>query len=187
MNAKQWTSERAWAFDDSRQFAASLRVASTSRALQTVNGFFQTEGSQLNFDCTPVSSEAQRDGSGLSNLESSLESMTSHRSVLGYILLSRSSPATIIRHSGSIFEGDQGKKYAGAIKRMADTVQSGLEDISGPSNVRRSHYQLSFIAHASPPQDELKFMRIRTKRHEILISPSEMPLSSKSIPLITHD
>jgi len=90
--------------------------------------------------------------------------MTSHRSVLGYILLSRSTPATIIRHSGSIFEGDQGKKYASAIKRMADTVQSGLEDISGPSN------------------DDLKFMRIRTKRHEILISPND-----KYLLAILHD
>ena len=74
-----------------------------------------------------------------SNLDSSLESMTSHRSVLGYILLSRSTPASIIRHAGSVFEGEQGKKYATAIKRMADTVQAGLEDISGPSNVKTLH------------------------------------------------
>lgn len=87
-----------------------------------------------------------RDGSSSSNLDSSLESMTSHRSVLGYILLSRSTPASIIRHSGSVFEGEQGKKYATAIKRMADTVQAGLEDISGPSNVTIcTDFSASFI------------------------------------------
>jgi len=63
-----------------------------------------------------------------------------------------------------VFEGEQGKRYATAIKRMADTVQSGLEDISGPTN------------------DELKFMRIRTRRHEILISPNERYLLA-----ILHD
>jgi len=47
---------------------------------------------------------------------------------------------------------------------MADTVQSGLDDINGPSN------------------DELKFMRIRTKRHEILISPND-----KYLLAILHD
>jgi len=105
-----------------------------------------------------------RDGSSVPHLDSSLESMTSHRSVLGYILLSRSSPATIIRHSGVIFEGEHGRKYASVIKRMADAVQSGLDDISGPAN------------------DELKFMRIRTKRHEILMTPSERYLLA-----ILHD
>jgi len=83
---------------------------------------------------------------------------------LGYILLSRSTPATIIRHSGVVFEGENGKKYAIAIKRMADTVQTGLDDISGPSN------------------DDLKFIRIRTKRHEILISPND-----KYLLAILHD
>ncbi|KAI0752236.1 hypothetical protein BC629DRAFT_1297199 [Irpex lacteus] len=80
-------------------------------------------------------------------LEQTLVSLTSHRSVLGYMLLSRGQPATMIRHSGVIFEGEKGKKYANAISRIVDSVQAGLED------------------------DEVKFMRIRTKRHEIMISP----------------
>ena len=80
---------------------------------------------------------SHRDAFAPSRLDASLESMTSHRSVLGYILLSRTTPATIIRHSGVIFEGEQGRKYATVIKRMADAIQSGLDDISGPSNVCR--------------------------------------------------
>ncbi|OCH89139.1 hypothetical protein OBBRIDRAFT_794578 [Obba rivulosa] len=90
-------------------------------------------------------------------LEHTLTMLTSHRTVLGYMLLSRSHPITIIRHSGVVFEGDQGKKYASAIGRIVESVQTGLEEVSGGHN----------------EGDEIKFMRIRTKRHEIMISPGE--------------
>lgn len=56
--------------------------------------------------------------------------LTSHRSVLGYMLLTRSHPTTIIRHSGVIFDGEQGKRYAGAIARIVESVQHGLEEVS---------------------------------------------------------
>ncbi|KAI0646713.1 hypothetical protein C8Q79DRAFT_1000966 [Trametes meyenii] len=91
-------------------------------------------------------------------LEQTLTLLTSHRSVLGYMLLSRGQPApTIIRHSGVVFEGEQGRKYAGAIARIVQSVQTGLEDVSGGRN----------------EGDDIRFMRIRTKRHEIMISPDE--------------
>ena len=67
-------------------------------------------------------------------LEQTLALLTSHRSVLGYMLLSRSQPVTIIRHSGVVFEGEQGKKYASAIARIVHSVQTGLEDVSGGHN-----------------------------------------------------
>ena len=67
-------------------------------------------------------------------LEQTLTLLTSHRSVLGYMLLSRSQPVTIIRHSGVVFEGEQGKKYASAIARIVHSVQTGLEDVSGGHN-----------------------------------------------------
>ncbi|RDX45410.1 hypothetical protein OH76DRAFT_1357905 [Lentinus brumalis] len=90
-------------------------------------------------------------------LEQTLTLLTSHRSVLGYMLLSRGQPVTIIRHSGVVFEGEQGKKYASAIARIVHSVQTGLEEVSG--------------GHSDG--DDLRFMRIRTKRHEIMISPDE--------------
>ncbi|KAI1785058.1 hypothetical protein LXA43DRAFT_1039778 [Ganoderma leucocontextum] len=90
-------------------------------------------------------------------LEQTLTLLTSHRSVLGYMLLSRGQPVTIIRHSGVVFEGEQGKKYASAIARIVHSVQTGLEDVSS--------------GHSDG--DDLRFMRIRTKRHEIMISPDE--------------
>ena len=64
-------------------------------------------------------------------LEQTLILLTSNRSVLGYVLLSRGQPATIIRHSGVIFDGEQGKKYAGVISRVVEGVQTGLDELSG--------------------------------------------------------
>ncbi|GLB39441.1 putative roadblock/LC7 domain containing protein [Lyophyllum shimeji] len=90
-------------------------------------------------------------------LESTLAMLSSHRSVLGYMLLSRGHPVSIIRHSGVIFEGEQGKKYATAIGRIVESVQGGLEEV-----------------HAGETDgDEVRFMRIRTKRHELMISPDD--------------
>ncbi|KAF9255644.1 hypothetical protein L218DRAFT_883669 [Marasmius fiardii PR-910] len=88
-------------------------------------------------------------------LEQTLSLLSSHRSVLGYMLLSRGHPVSIIRHSGVVFEGEKGKKYAGVIGKIVETVQSGLDEIGGNET----------------DGDDVKFMRIRTKRHEIMISP----------------
>ena len=63
-------------------------------------------------------------------MEQILTSLTSHRSVLGYMLLSRGHPVTIIRHSGVVFEGEQGRKYAHAVSRIVESVQAGLEEVS---------------------------------------------------------
>jgi len=90
-------------------------------------------------------------------LEAQLSMLSAHRSVLGYILVSRGHPVSIIRHSGVIFEGEQGRKYASVIGRIVESVQSGLEEV-----------------HAGESDgDEVRFMRIRTKRHELMISPDD--------------
>ncbi|KAK0186619.1 related to Dynein light chain 2B, cytoplasmic [Armillaria ostoyae] len=90
-------------------------------------------------------------------LEQTLALLSSHRSVLGYMLLSRGHPTSIIRHSGVVFDGEQGKKYAGVISRIVETAQVGLEEISGGDS----------------DADEVRFLRLRTKRHEIMISPDD--------------
>ena len=80
-------------------------------------------------------------------LESTLAMLSSHRTVLGYLLLTRPSPSStsatsslpshsfasvrIIRSSGVVFEGESGKRYAGAIGRIVDTVTRGLADVVG--------------------------------------------------------
>ncbi|KAG9311939.1 hypothetical protein JVU11DRAFT_8200 [Chiua virens] len=67
-------------------------------------------------------------------LEQTLTLLSAHRSVLGYLLLSRGDQVSIIRHSGVVFEGEQGRKYASVIGRIVESVQSGLEEISGEEN-----------------------------------------------------
>lgn len=75
-------------------------------------------------------------------LEQTLATLSSHRSVLGYLLLSSPSaantsvPLSIIKHSGVIFEGEQGKKYASVIGRIVATVQNGLEEVN-PDDTER--------------------------------------------------
>lgn len=66
-------------------------------------------------------------------LDQTLQSLTSHRSVLGYLLLSRGQPVTLIRHSGVVFEGEHGRKYAQAIGRIVERVQIGLGEVSTDS------------------------------------------------------
>ncbi|KAI0318370.1 hypothetical protein OF83DRAFT_1116364 [Amylostereum chailletii] len=88
-------------------------------------------------------------------LEQTLALLSGHRSVLGYLLLSRGQPVSIIRHSGVVFEGEQGRKYATAVAKMVEDVQGALVEVSGEVN----------------DGDDIRFMRIRTKRHELMISP----------------
>ncbi|KAJ6621763.1 hypothetical protein B0H10DRAFT_2015654 [Mycena sp. CBHHK59/15] len=106
----------------------------------------------------PNGTPAPAPTSGMSpELEQTLSLLSSHRSVLGYMLLSRGHPVSIIRHSGVVFEGEQGKKYASAIGRIVESVQSGLEEVHSDDG----------------EADEARFLRIRTKRHELMISPDE--------------
>ena len=67
-------------------------------------------------------------------IEQTLTMLSGHRSVLGYMVLSRGGAVSIVKHSGVVFEGDQGRKYAGVIERIVDSVQTGLEEISGEQN-----------------------------------------------------
>jgi dynein light chain roadblock-type len=64
-------------------------------------------------------------------LEQTLSMLSSHRSVLGYMLVTRGHHPSIIRHSGVIFEGEQGKRYAAVVARIVESVQTGLEEIRG--------------------------------------------------------
>ena len=65
-------------------------------------------------------------------LDRTLQLLSSHRTVLGYLLLLRESrPVKIIRHSGVVFEGDSGRKYASVVAKIVETVQSGLMEVGG--------------------------------------------------------
>jgi dynein light chain roadblock-type len=110
-------------------------------------------------------------------LEATLSLLSSHRTVFGYILISRGHPVSIIRYSGVVFEGEQGKRYAGANGKIVESVQGGLEEVHGPDG---DSVSLIFVFENGDmnddwrlTKDEVRFMRIRTKRHEIMISPGK--------------
>ncbi|KAF9559837.1 hypothetical protein CPC08DRAFT_637263 [Agrocybe pediades] len=96
-------------------------------------------------------------------LEQTLSMLSSHRSVLGYLLITRGQHPSIIRHSGVVFEGEQGKRYAAVVARIVESVRSGLEEVRADDG----------IGSAGETDDEVRFVRIRTKRHEIMISPDD--------------
>jgi len=52
-----------------------------------------------------------------------------------------------------MFEGEEGKKYARVVGRVVRVVREGLGEVT--------------------EGDDLKFMRVRTKRHELMITPDE--------------
>jgi dynein light chain roadblock-type len=81
-------------------------------------------------------------------LEQTLAMLSAHRSVLGYLLLSRGDQVSIIRHSGVVFEGEHGKKYASVIGRIVESVQTGLEEVSGEENegVSRTTHRCNFFS-----------------------------------------
>jgi hypothetical protein len=100
-------------------------------------------------------SSANTGAAGMSpELEQTLSLLSGHKSVLGYLLITRSSsrsskdkdaapaPVSIIRQSGVIFDGEQGRKYAGAIAKMVESVQKGLEEVSTGDEV----VSISFIS-----------------------------------------
>lgn len=85
-------------------------------------------------------------------VEQTIARLSAHKTVRGVMICSREGP--IIRQSGSVFEGEQGKKYAAVVKKMVDACKTGLDEVNDAG-------------------DELKFMRIRTKKHELMITPDE--------------
>ncbi|TFK22830.1 hypothetical protein FA15DRAFT_671079 [Coprinopsis marcescibilis] len=108
-------------------------------------------------------------------LEQKLSLLSTHRSVLGYLLVTRGHQPSIIRNSGVVFEGESGRKYAAVVARIVESVQSGLDEV-------RRDDAVGAPGLAEPESDEIRFMRIRTKRHELMISPDE-----KYLLAVLHD
>ncbi|WWC63920.1 uncharacterized protein I303_106525 [Kwoniella dejecticola CBS 10117] len=67
--------------------------------------------------------------------------------------LDHTSVGGIIQTTGTIFEGESGAKYAKAVEAIVGGVSKALNDCEAG--------------------DELRFMRIRTKKHELIITPDE--------------
>ncbi|AFR96302.1 dynein light chain roadblock-type [Cryptococcus neoformans C23] len=83
-----------------------------------------------------------------------MEQLASHPNVVGIIILSRTDNA-IIKANGNIFDGEGGKRYAAAVESIVKGVAGALGTCNDGEN------------------DELRFMRIRTTKHELIIAPDE--------------
>lgn len=75
-------------------------------------------------------------GAATPEVEETIERLSSHKNVRGVMVCSREGP--IIRHTGATFEGEQGKKYAGVVKKIVDCVVNGLEEVGGTSGGERT-------------------------------------------------
>ncbi|KAL7409303.1 hypothetical protein BDY24DRAFT_403728 [Mrakia frigida] len=129
-----------------------------------------------------------------------LQSLSQTRSVLGVLLLSRtagssSSNTTVIRSQGSPFVGTKGREYAARIGKMVRNVEEGCSMEGGPAGGAEGDqagvslgFLLSFLRISGKgfktceegadqftflpcPQDALKLLRIRTTKHELIITP----------------
>ena len=121
-------------------------------------------------------------------IEATISRLSAYRNVRGVMIISRGSVlgdsedgvgSGIIRCNGAVFEGEGGSKYANALERVVagvtkavDECDQGVSDaLSGVALIRATQTILDHLCFLSSPQDELKFMRIRTKRHELIITP----------------
>ncbi|KAF8329395.1 uncharacterized protein EI90DRAFT_3062476, partial [Cantharellus anzutake] len=94
-------------------------------------------------------------------IESTLTRIISTRNVLGVMVLSKE--GAMIRHAGSAFEGETGRNYAIAVKRIVDACRVGLEEPHRTAD--------AIDEEAAAEVDEVRFIRIRTRKHELMISP----------------
>ncbi|KAF5369277.1 hypothetical protein D9758_002616 [Tetrapyrgos nigripes] len=135
----------------------SVLLPTAMSTITTTRSSFISQPTSSNANPTTSSNPASSANAvGMSpELEQTLSMLSSHRSVLGYMLLSRGHPVSIIRHSGVVFDGEHGRKYAAVIARIVESVQTGLEELNGGEG----------------DGDDVRFLRIRTKRHELMISP----------------
>ena len=58
--------------------------------------------------------------------------------MLGYLLIAREIQASIIRQSGVVLEGEQGKRHEVFIAEIVDSVQSGLGEVGRDDSVPAS-------------------------------------------------
>ncbi|ODN83681.1 hypothetical protein L202_01777 [Cryptococcus amylolentus CBS 6039] len=103
------------------------------------------------------------------SIESTLSQLSQYRNVRGVMVVARPShPAKsgaesrvregereggIVQISGQAFEGEGGERYARVVERMVAGLEVAVDECE--------------------EGDELKLVRIRTKKHELIITPAE--------------
>ncbi|OWT40634.1 dynein light chain roadblock-type [Cryptococcus neoformans] len=95
-------------------------------------------------------------------VETTLARLSTYRNVRGVMVLTRTrhtadtsntSDTAVLQTTGTVFEDDGGKRYASAVESIVGGVTKALKECD--------------------ESDEPKFMRIRTKKHELIITPDD--------------
>ncbi|KAL7421135.1 N(alpha)-acetyltransferase 38, NatC auxiliary [Cryptotrichosporon argae] len=94
-------------------------------------------------------------------VESTLARLAAYRNVRGVMILARSAVSGgaagagggIVQGVGAVFEGEGGRRYAAAVEKVVGVAAGAIGECDAG--------------------DEVKFMRIRTKRHELIITPDD--------------
>ncbi|CAH7685463.1 hypothetical protein BY996DRAFT_6901570 [Phakopsora pachyrhizi] len=90
---------------------------------------------------------------GPPEIESTISYLSNHKNVRGVMILNRD--GVLIRSSGSIFQGSDGsiilRRYSNQVLKILDSVS---DSVSGMEL-----------------DDQLKLLRVRTRQHEIIITP----------------
>ncbi|KAA1079342.1 hypothetical protein PGT21_008613 [Puccinia graminis f. sp. tritici] len=90
---------------------------------------------------------------GPPEVESTIQRLSEHRNVRGVIILNRD--GVLIRSSGPVFQGSDGvivlRRYASEARKIVDAVGSSVDRME--------------------LDDQLRFLRIRTQQHKLLIIP----------------
>lgn len=113
------------------------------------------------------------DASAPPEVEAALSRLANNPAVRGVLVLDRAQGLPI-KSTGTLFsstadaEGEAMQRYA---RRAWQLVEATQEEVQGlESGVRRCTL-LHRRVHISGMQDAVRFMRIRTKRHELMITP----------------
>jgi dynein light chain roadblock-type len=114
-------------------------------------------------------------------IESTLSRLSAYRAVKGVMILSRSPVVStesggaggIVQCTGSIFEGEGGGRYARLVEGLVSGATKGVGECDEGVSLLSPYLDLH-TGIKIDGQDELRLMRIRTKRHELIITPGKL-------------
>ncbi|KAI9614562.1 hypothetical protein KEM48_005936 [Puccinia striiformis f. sp. tritici PST-130] len=99
------------------------------------------------------SSNTNNNVPGPPEVESTIQRLSEHRNVRGVIILNKE--GVVIRSSGPVFQGNDGlivlRRYASEARKIVEVVGVSVDRME--------------------VDDQLRFLRIRTQQHELLITP----------------
>ncbi|CCF52702.1 hypothetical protein NDA14_007195 [Ustilago hordei] len=123
--------------------------------------------SSLSPNCkSPMPSSSTSTSAPPAEIEATLTRLSSHQGVLGCLVLSRHD-GLVIRSGGAMFDpsGPGAKGRAQLLKAVTKLVKTSVEGLSEDLE--------ALDGEAGNGGDQLAFLRVRTKRFEIMVSPND--------------